>query len=129
MDKLHFLTAGIPSNAKENQALVVGNSARAAKMALELKSKFKYVYLCTTDFDPVYHYQTKRKLDAAKNIAVLPGCQVVSWEGSKGQLQKIRQGARGKIKGRGKRGKGIYFGRDHLRLGANYKEYVRKRGT
>jgi thioredoxin reductase len=89
VQNLYYDTKEIPDNAKENQAIVVGNSPRAAKMALELKSKFKYVYLCTSDFDPTYHYQTKRKLDAAKNIAVLPGCQVVSWEGSKGQLQKV----------------------------------------
>lgn len=86
---LYYNTDEIPENAKIHQAVVFGNTARAAKMALALKNKFKYVYLCTSDFEPVYHYQTKRKLDATKNIAQLPGCEIVSWEAKAGELQKV----------------------------------------
>jgi hypothetical protein len=37
VQNLYYDTKEIPDNAKENQAIVVGNSPRAAKMALELK--------------------------------------------------------------------------------------------
>ncbi|MBO5423990.1 MAG: FAD-dependent oxidoreductase [Lachnospiraceae bacterium] len=89
VQQIYYNTDEIPEGSKLSQAVVFGNTPRAAKMALELKSKFKHIYLCTSDFEPSYHYQTNRKLDAAANIARLPGCEIVSWEGKAGELQKV----------------------------------------
>jgi thioredoxin reductase len=89
VDQIYYNAVDIPEDSKSAAAVVYGDTEYAAKMALTLRKKYKYVYLCTKSFEPKYSYQVRKRLKEATNVAHLPGCQIAEYDGSKGKLTKV----------------------------------------
>ena len=64
--------------SKMAQAVVLGGGDDAVEAALKLSKKFKYVYLCSESFELSCKEKSKKKLEAAENVAHLPGCALAS---------------------------------------------------
>jgi thioredoxin reductase len=79
----------IPKYAKNQPALVVGNTDTEVKFALSVAKKYKQVYLCTKYLEPVVTTATKKKLDATKNIVVLPNTSIINFITKDGVLEKV----------------------------------------
>ena len=66
----------IPKAAKQQVAVVVGNKDADIKLALAVAKKYKYVYLCTEAMELNITETTKKKLDAAENLLLIPNASV-----------------------------------------------------
>jgi thioredoxin reductase len=71
-----YKTADIKEKRKNEQAVVSGNGNQAITFALDLAKKFRYVYLCSQDYEPQGSKSLLRKLSETPNIVHLPGCSV-----------------------------------------------------
>lgn len=88
VDQIYYNASDLPEDYK-GAAVVYGDTEYAAKMALTLRRKYKYVYLCTNIFEPKYSYNVRKRLKEATNVAQLPGCKITEYDGSKGKLTKV----------------------------------------
>jgi len=80
----------IPEVSKNSQVVVNGGTADAVKYSIELSKKFKYVYLCSSEFDINCDLRLKKKLNDLPNVVHLPGCNIVSCRRDKnGKLQEV----------------------------------------
>lgn len=85
-----FNTAdNIDKQAKIQQAIVVGGSDAAAKLALAAAKKYRYVYLCTKTMDICATDSTVKKLNDAHNIVVLPNSSITKVYMTKGVITSV----------------------------------------
>jgi thioredoxin reductase len=82
--------ADIPKAAKNQAAIVIGQSNSDIKFALEVAKKYSYVYLCTEQFtfDNITPANSK-KLAIAENIVMLPNTSFKKIISSDGSLQVV----------------------------------------
>ena len=66
----------IPKAARQQVAIVVGNGDADTKLALAVAKKYKYVYLCTKGMELALSEVTRKKLEKAVNILVLPNVSI-----------------------------------------------------
>ena len=77
--------------SKTTPAVVYGDDEYAAKYALSLAKKFKYVYLGTKSLDLPFGARLNKKIDNTANILHLPNCNIVSCKNDKaGNLAEIQ---------------------------------------
>jgi thioredoxin reductase len=81
--------ADIGKLAKNQQAVVLGNTDIEAKLALTIAKKYKYVYLCSDTIDLKTTEATAKKLAIAKNIVVLLNTSVMNVTTSNGELKSV----------------------------------------
>ena len=79
----------IPKQAKNQPALVIADTDVEVKFALSVAKKYKQVYLCTKYIEPSMTTATKKKLEAAENIVVLPNTSVINFVSKEGVLEKV----------------------------------------
>ena len=81
----------IPSTAKSQPALVIGDQDADFKLALEIAKKYKQVYLCTKEITITDKTTatTAKKLDKTENLAILPNTVVRKAISENGILQKV----------------------------------------
>jgi thioredoxin reductase len=79
----------IPKSAKQQVAVVVGNSDVDAKLALAVAKKYKYAYLCTKDMTLEITEATKAKLNKAENILVIPNVSITKATFEDGVLSSV----------------------------------------
>lgn len=76
--------------AKTEPAVVFGNDNFAANYALQLAKKFKYVYLCTSEFDLKCEAKYIKKIENTANIVHLPNCNITGCKNNKeGRLAEV----------------------------------------
>jgi len=80
----------IPKDAKNKQAIVIGDIKTAGNLALAVAKRFKYVYLCTKEFTLESDAKEAFKLENTPNIVHLPNCHIVKHKLSKdGTLSEV----------------------------------------
>lgn len=80
----------ISRNAKNQPAVVVGDSNTDVKLALAVAKRYKHVYLCTKDITiKDITESNKRKLETASNIVLLPNTTVIKFQAPNGVLQTV----------------------------------------
>jgi thioredoxin reductase len=79
----------IPKQAKNQPAVVIGNTDIEVKFALSVAKKYKQVYLCTKYIEPITTVATKKKLEAAENIVVLPNTSIANFITKDEVLEKV----------------------------------------
>lgn len=80
----------ISKSAKNQPAIVIGGKNSDVKLALAVAKKYKQVYLCTESIELTDITMTnKKKLAAAKNIAVLPNASIIKFHTIDGALQTV----------------------------------------
>lgn len=89
VDQIYYNASDLPVDYKGTATVVYGDTEYAAKMALTLRRKYKYVYLCTKAFEPKYSYNVRKRLKEATNVAHLPGCQIAEYDGKQGNLVNV----------------------------------------
>jgi thioredoxin reductase len=82
-------TNDIPNNARTQPALVIANSDKEVKFAMSVAKKYKQIYLCTTAIELKAQPSTLKKLDATKNIVVLPNTSILRVFTSDEVLNKV----------------------------------------
>ena len=75
--------------AKTQQSIVLGNSDADVKLALAVAKKYKHVYLCSSTFELAITQSTRKKLDAATNIVVLPNASIVKVSTYNSELKTV----------------------------------------
>lgn len=85
----YYDSKSLPKNHKESQAVILGSSQKCLRLALDLSKKFRYLYLCTETFDLQGTDKQKARLEACKNVVVLPGAKLLSVTTKNGTLQSI----------------------------------------
>lgn len=81
-----YKTVDIKEKHKNKQAVVSGNGNQAITFALDLAKKFRYVYLCSQEYQPQGSKALLRKLGDTPNIVHLPGCSVVQCKNDRNGL-------------------------------------------
>lgn len=77
--------------SKLTPAVVVGNNTLAAKYALAISKKFKYVYLCSNTLELECEAKYIKKIENTANIVHLPNCNVIGCRNDKdGSLAEIQ---------------------------------------
>ena len=69
--------------SKLKPAVVYGNNAAAVTYSLAMAKKFKYIYLCSNDFDLKCDARLARKLDNTANVVHLPNCRITACKNNK----------------------------------------------
>lgn len=83
-------TDDIARNAKNQPAVVVGETNADVKLALAVAKKYKHVYLCIKDIAVKdITDSNKRKLDTASNIVVLPNTSIIKFQAPDGVLRTV----------------------------------------
>jgi thioredoxin reductase len=75
--------------AKNQQAIVLGNSEADAKLALAVAKKYKHVYVCTKSIELDVASNTRKKLTSTDNIVVLPNASIVKVAAADGELNTV----------------------------------------
>ena len=74
---IYYKTADVKHATKNNQTIVIGDSARAIHAAFWAAKECKYVYLCSPTFDLDGSKEELLRLSSIDNIVHLPNCKVV----------------------------------------------------
>ena len=85
-----YSPADIINISKNHQVVVAGSSADAVKYSIELAKRFKYVYLCSKEFNLDCDTKLLKKLNDLPNVVHLPGCNIVSYKKDRnGRIQEV----------------------------------------
>lgn len=77
--------------SKTTPAVVFGNDNIAAKYAIEMSKKFKYIYLCTSSFELDCESKYIKKIENIANIVHLPNCNIIGCKNDKdGNLVEVQ---------------------------------------
>jgi thioredoxin reductase len=77
--------------SKSTAAVVVGKDDLAAKYALSISKKFKYIYLCSDSVELECEAKYIKKLENTANIVHLPNCNVIGCKNDKdGNLTEVQ---------------------------------------
>ena len=80
----------IPKHAKNQPAIVIGNTNNDVKFALAVAKKYKQVYLCTQSMSiEGLTESNKNKLAKASNIVVLPNTSITKFQAPDGVLKTV----------------------------------------
>ena len=82
-------TDEITKAARQLQAIVLGDDDEAAKLALKVAKKYKYVYFCTEQLQNSISTKLKQKLSALDNLVMLPNATIVKFNATDGVLQNV----------------------------------------
>lgn len=75
---------------KNGELVIFGNGQEAIKAATDLAKKFKYIYICTKEFELRGHARTLICLKQYKNIIHLPNCHITACKNTEtGDLREV----------------------------------------
>lgn len=81
--------AEIPKAARQQVAIVVGNSNADVKLALAVAKKYKYVYLCSNTIELSITDAIRKKLADAENILTLQNASIAKTAFEEGALISV----------------------------------------
>ena len=79
----------LPKAAKQQVAVVVGNSSADVKLALTVAKKYKYVYLCSNTLELDITDALRKKLDSIENILTLRNASITKAAFDDGTLVSV----------------------------------------
>lgn len=80
----------IPKTAKQQVAVIVGNTETDAKFALNLAKKYKYVYLCANTVDIDVTEGTRKKMSDAENLLLIQNVSIAEATFNEGSLTAVK---------------------------------------
>lgn len=86
---VYYNSKTYPKGSKDMQAIVLGGSQKCLRYALDISKKFRYVYVCSDSFELQGTEKQKARLEACKNVVVLPGTKLVNVVTKNGTLQTV----------------------------------------
>ena len=89
-EQIYYKTADVKRATKNNQAVIIGDSAKAIHAAFWAAKKFKYVYLCSPAFTLDGSREELLKLQSTENIVHLPNCYITECKKNRyGNLSEV----------------------------------------
>ena len=79
----------IPKAVKSQAAIVVGSTETEARLALSVAKKYKYVYFCIPTMELGIKDATRKKLEAAENLLMLPNSVLLKVNKTDGSILEV----------------------------------------
>lgn len=89
VDNVFNTPVDIDPGAREQQAIVVGNTDEDIKLAIAVAKKYKYVYLCNPCLELNASKASKQKLESLDNLLVLPNATISKAVSNDAGLQHV----------------------------------------
>lgn len=99
---IHYKALDLPGRHKSEPVVIYGNNDDSANYALELSKRYRYVYLCTKEFNLACKPRLVKKINNTANIVHLPSCNIMSCKNDKsGKLAEVTLDTYASIKSSG----------------------------